>query len=403
MPQYKCYNKECKKAMDREARYVTHIQIEKHCALHAKNVMYLRDNGYIGALLNIHSRYYKYTSRTHSENAYRVTRKILKDIYTTEQTRLRTEAENNFKDLSERYSIAKTLLEAKSSKIEELTMSLAEATSNNLTLTTENTAQKAVIMVSQEKYKGKISKLKETMAEQRAFENLATSLIGRLYRSMTVKYTYKMTVDDLVPFRMPNGTCVSEDEFDNIHSNLDSVPLDIIRNYTYLMFMNASEDPMVYVKNKREQTMYILKGISSVTPTMITPEFLSSIVAHIIRELREQILKLQARIGRRWDPSMPPEQIELLRLVGRSNEDREKLERDRMLMWKSSTLYTFCSKDFIKDHKSKHTKAEDTETRKVCKATDLITGCVVNALTRLNKDYTLKRNTADNNLIRRFT
>lgn len=396
---YKCHNKACKKMFDRVARYTNHIQLDSKCALHIKNITFLSDNDNTTALVNIHALYYPLTSRTHSEHAYRETRKILKEVH-------RKEAERAYRDLSERYAISRKLLEVETARADSLQQEMDGLNTEVECLKEEN----ATLQDDNEKlqnkvihYKDKLKKVRSEQETQMLYENDISDLLGRLYNSMPVKYTYKMSYTDLAPFSIPSATCVSEAEFEKMNRNPDAKPLDIIREYTYTLFSNANENQLVHVKNQREQVLHILQGLGSMGPTSISSQLMGTLVTHILREIREQVVKMQANVARKWDPVMPPEQISMHFRSGMTVAENARLEADRLLVWRGTVLYDYCDKNFIKSHKRKNTKAEAKETKQVCKTTDMIYATIVKALAKLNKEYVARRNESDARIIKRFS
>lgn len=400
MPVYhKCGLTGCAKSYNRSSRLISHLIKNSECALNIDNIQYLINHKHTDTLLNIHSRYYPLTSQRYDCNAYRETRKILKDTYITEQTRQRKAAEDAYRDLSNRYAIAKTLIETEATKVTELTTANERLIAENDSLKAENER----LLEKMAARKGKLIACRDENAEQLTYENQISDLMSRLYNSMPVKYTFRMSSADLYPFIMPSGDVISDLEFDTLHNNPASTPLDVISDFAYRLFSNASEGQLVYVHNIRERILYMLPSALSTVPIAMSAPFLSNIVAHILRELRNHIIKMQERVARKWDPVVSPEHLGLLRPTGMSNQDQERLDTDRVSVWKGTSLYSYCNLDFIREHKSKYTKAEVSETKKVCKTTEMITGHIVRAFSNLNRDYAIKRNASDSVLIKRFT
>jgi len=78
----------CKKQFDRMSRLFNHIPKDKDCALNTGNILLLSDKDQRSVLLDIHAKYFEFTSRKYDMHAYRQVRKILIDVKTTEETRL---------------------------------------------------------------------------------------------------------------------------------------------------------------------------------------------------------------------------------------------------------------------------------------------------------------------------
>lgn len=389
----------CNQKFDRITRLFAHIPKDKDCALHTANILLLTDNGQRGILLDIHTQYFEYTSRKYDENAFRKVRKILLAVYATEEKRLRDiqDAETAAQDA------LKTAQESEMAKTREYIQGL-EADAQDMK---DIIASQRQELIELERQRNRARKCEAELKEATAKEPKMGDLLRRLYAYTNKGYKYKLQADHLAPWYMPPCSCVSEGEFADIHKKYIDKPDDLITEFTYKMFANANENQLIYVQNERDQKLYILTRPDDAdihidyTETIVSPALLDTIVQHVLREIREHLGRIQARIVYNWDPHMRADQLVNYRIPLRkyTPDNEKRLEKDKIIMFKCDKMFTYCKQDFITEHKRDGTKVEAAEIRKTLRTSNQAVAYVVKGLYRLNRAHEVKQRAVDEELI----
>lgn len=372
----------CGNAFDRKQRLIDHIPRSPGCGLSLDNIQMLQSGGHTLAIMDIHSKYFALTSRSIDDHKYREVRRLLKEIHAQETARVLAVQEAEEAERAQRYEIAKSIIGTQQETIDALQKRAAEDAAKILEL--QETMQKSL------KYKRKFEAQLET-------ENKIADLLDRVHRSgKTYKYTLSAT--DLAPFSMPNSNGVLDDDFERIFNVPNTTPDNIIDQYTYMLFKNANERQLVYIQNRREQTVWIMKGVD---PLQVDKVFLRGVVEYVLKEIREHITKYKGRIALRWSVLFP-DSLLTDPIVIRNTSDRQNLSRDQQTMRLLNILYEHTHFMYIKDHVRAGTKSEEKEITKTVKSSHTCVVSLIYTLYRLNKAHTKQKQLSDTAIFKRF-